>query len=38
MTQIQEDVLGACNSLIKNQVDLIFKEGHSDPRADDTNC
>lgn len=23
MTQIQEDVLGACNSLIKNQVDLI---------------
>jgi hypothetical protein len=23
MTQIQEDVLGACNGLIKNQVDLI---------------
>ena len=23
VTQIQEDVLGACNSLIKNQVDLI---------------
>jgi hypothetical protein len=23
MTQIQEDVLGACNSLIKNQVDVI---------------
>jgi hypothetical protein len=23
MTQIQEDVLGACNSLIKNQVDLF---------------
>ena len=23
MTQLQEDVLGACNGLIKNQVDLI---------------
>src|SRR5215831_14953114 len=23
MTQIQEDLLGACNGLIKNQVDLI---------------
>jgi hypothetical protein len=23
MTQIQEDVLGACNSLVKNQIDLI---------------
>jgi hypothetical protein len=23
MTQIQEDVLGACNGLVKNQVDLI---------------
>ena len=23
MTQIQEDVLGACNGLIKNQIDLI---------------
>jgi hypothetical protein len=23
MTQIQEDVLGACNSLISNQVDMI---------------
>jgi hypothetical protein len=23
MTQIQEDVLGACNSLVKNQTDLI---------------
>ena len=41
MTQIQEDVLGACNGLIKNQVDLIegiFKKGHSCPRANDTNC
>jgi len=27
MTQIQEDLLGACNGLIKNQVDLI--EEHS---------
>jgi hypothetical protein len=23
MTQIQEDVLGDCNSLVKNQIDLI---------------
>lgn len=23
MTQIQEDVLGACNGLVKNQIDLI---------------